>query len=281
LGATLSIVMPSYNQADYLQEAIASVLSQRADIKEFFVLDAGSTDASVDIIKQHADQIDDWRSEPDGGQSHAIADGFAKCTGDVITWLNSDDALLPGAARAMLDRFDADPNVGLVEGDTVVVDADSRIIRCDRRAGPSAWWMRHGHVRIHQPSTFYRRSVYEAVGGVDRDLHCTMDTDLWYRLLPATKPARLSRYVGVHRMHEQAKGTAARWQEHYRDERERLKERYPWLNMSFPRYQTGRARVLARSLISRRAASARRDTERFAGMPLSEAFPDEASLNTI
>lgn len=281
MGATLSIVMPSFNQADFLEEAIESVLSQREHVNEFFILDGGSTDGSVEIIERYADRIDFWRTGPDGGQSNAIADGFERCTSSVLTWLNSDDALLQGAVRAMLDRFDANPDVGLIEGDTVVVNADSRVIRCDRRAGPSAWFMRHGHMRIHQPSTFFRRDLYESVGGVDRDLHCTMDTDLWYRMLPATRPERLSRYVGVHRIHEEAKGTASQWQERYRAEREQLRERYDWINMGFARYQTGRARVLARAVVSSRAASARRDSQRFEGKPLSEAFADEASLMTM
>lgn len=145
--ATLSIVMPSYNQARFLEEAIGSVLSQRERVKEFFVLDGGSTDDSRNIIEKYSDRIDWWRSEPDGGQSNAIGEGFGRATGDVLAWLNSDDALLPGAVNAMLDCFDADPGLGLVEGDTVVVDADSRVIRCDRRAGPSRNWMRYGYMR--------------------------------------------------------------------------------------------------------------------------------------
>lgn len=273
MGVTLTIVMPSYNQAGFLEEAIGSVLSQRADVKEFFVLDGGSDDGSVDIIKRHAQQIDYWRSEPDGGQSNAIADGFARATGDVIAWLNSDDALLPGAVRAMLDAFDASPGVGLIEGDTVVVDGESRIVRCDRRAGPGAWWMRHGYTRIHQPSTFFRRDLYEAVGGVDRDLHCTMDTDLWYRVLDRTRARRLGRYVGVHREHTDAKGVSESWKQRYRDERRLLAERYPGVYGHPVRYQVGRVAYLMDRLTTGRGRRAARDTARLRGVRLGEAFP--------
>jgi len=270
VGVTLSIVMPSYNQARFLDEAIRSVLSQRAVVKEFFVLDGGSTDGSREIIESYAKDLDFWRSQPDGGQSNAIADGLAMATGDIVTWLNSDDALLPGAVDALLARFDADPALGLVEGDTVVVDADSRIVRCDRRAGPSRAWMRHGYLRIHQPSAFFRRSVYEEVGGVDRGLHCVMDTDLWYRILGRSEAARVPRYTGVHRVHGDAKGEAPAWAERYRKERALLAERYPDLYGHPVRYQLGRAAYVWDRLTTGRGRRAARDTARFAGRPLDE-----------
>lgn len=279
MPATLSIVMPSYNQARFLDEAIRSVLSQRAHVHQFFVLDGGSTDGSVDVIRRHASAIDHWRSGPDGGQSDAIADGFAMSTGTVLAWLNSDDALLPGAARAMLARFDADPGVGLVEGDTVVVDEHSRVLRCDRRAGPSARWMRFGYLRPHQPSVFFRRDLYERVGGVDRSLHCVMDTDLWRRMLPDARAQRLSRYVGVHRVHPDAKGVS--WGDRYHAERAVMDQRHP-RPRHFPlRYQLGRGAYLCARAVGRRAASSRRDTARFRGRPLAECFPDEPSTMTM
>jgi len=268
--STLSIVMPSFNQARFLEEAIESVLSQRERVKEFFVLDAGSTDGSREIIEKYSDQIDWWRSEPDGGQSNAISDGFERATGDVITWLNSDDGLLPGAVNALLDCFDADPELGLVEGDTVVVDGDSRVMRCDRRAGPSRTWMRYGYMRIHQPSTFFRRDVYERVGGVDRSLHCVMDTELWYRILSDTKAKRLWRYVGVHRIHEEAKGSADAWSVKYLTERAMIEKKYPEICGHPIRYQLGRLALGWDRLNTGRGRRARDETRRFKDMALSE-----------
>lgn len=268
--ATLSIVMPSFNQARFLEEAIGSVLSQRERVKEFFVLDGGSTDASRDIIEKYSDRIDWWRSEPDGGQSNAIGEGFGRATGNVLAWLNSDDALLPGAVNAMLDCFDADPGLGLVEGDTVVVDADSRVIRCDRRAGPSRNWMRYGYMRIHQPSTFFRRDVYERVGGVDRSLHCVMDTELWYRILSSTRAKRLRRYVGVHRIHEEAKGSADAWSEKYIAERRMIEKKYPQICGHPLRYQLGRIAFAWDRLDTGRGRKARAEMMRFAGRAISD-----------
>ena len=268
--ATLSIVMPSFNQARFLEEAIGSVLSQRDRVKEFFVLDAGSTDGSREIIEKYSEQIDWWRSEPDGGQSNAIADGFERSTGDVLTWLNSDDALLPGAVDALLDRFDSEPELGLVEGDTVVVDGDSRVMHCDRRAGPSRQWMRYGYMRIHQPSTFFRRDVYEQVGGVDRSLHCVMDTELWYRILSNTKAARLERYCGVHRIHEEAKGSADTWSEKYQAERDMIEKKYPEICGHPIRYQLGRVAYAWDRLTTGRGRKANAETKQFVGKVITD-----------
>lgn len=274
---TLTVVMPSFNQAQFLEEAIQSVLGQGERLTQFIVLDGGSTDGSREIIERHADRIDHWRSEPDGGQANAIADGLAMATGDIVTWINSDDALLPGAADALLARFDENPELGLVEGDTVVIDAESRVLRCDRRAGPSAAWMRHGYMRIHQPSAFFRRSVYEAVGGLDRSLHCVMDTDLWYRILAAAPAERLHRYTGVHRVHEAAKGEATSWEARYRAERERIAKRYPDIHGHPILYHAGRVAYYAERLRTGRGRRAKRDTRSLGGRPLADAFPDVAS----
>tara|TARA_R110002072_G_scaffold150953_1_gene299708 strand:- start:52435 stop:53277 length:843 start_codon:yes stop_codon:yes gene_type:complete len=272
---TVSIVMPSFNQAQFLEEAICSILDQRDQLHEFIVLDGGSTDGSVEIIEQYASQIDHWQSKPDGGQSNAIIDGFSRVTGDVINWINSDDAILPGALYAIREQFAADPELGLVEGNTVIVDADSAIIRCDRRAGPSRWWVKHGYLRSHQPSTFFRRELYELSGGIDKDLHCTMDTDLWYRMIPMTKCVRMKRYIGVHRVHEDAKGES--WDETYRTERLLLDERYPKLRKRPVLHQIGRLAYYATQATNGRSAGARQDTAQLAGEQLSRAFPDDTA----
>ena len=272
---TVSIVMPSFNQAQFLEEAITSILDQRDQIHEFIVLDGGSTDGSVEIIEKYASEIDHWQSKPDGGQSNAIADGFSRVTGDVINWINSDDGILPGAIYAVRERFAADEELGLIEGNTVVIDAESNILRCDRRAGPSKWWVQHGYLRTRQPSTYYRRELYNQVGGVDRALQCTMDTDLWYRLIPATKCVRIKRYIGIHRIHEDAKGQS--WGDVYREEREMLDTRYPKLRKRPIKHQIGRVAYYATQAFNGRGAGAKRDTAEFSGKPLAEAFPDETA----
>ena len=272
---TVSIVMPSFNQALFLEEAITSILDQRDQIHEFIVLDGGSTDGSVEIIEKYASEIDHWQSKPDGGQSNAIADGFSRVTGDVINWINSDDAILPGAIYAIRERFAADQDLGLVEGNTVVIDAESNILRCDRRAGPGKWWVHHGYLRSHQPSTFFKRALFERVGGIDRSLQCVMDTDLWYRMIPTTRCVRIKRYIGVHRIHEDAKGES--WDDVYRAERELLDERYPHDRKRLIKHQIGRIAYYATQALSGRRSGAKSDTDALAGKCLHEAFPDDTA----
>ncbi len=271
----LSIVMPSYNQAAFLDEAIRSVVSQIDSVHEFFVLDGGSDDGSVEIIKEYEADITHWQSQPDGGQASAIVDGFSRCTGDVIAFLNSDDVYLPGALEAVIEAFDADPGLGFVEGFTVIADGDSRITGCDRRLGPSAAWMRWGHLRVHQPSTFFRRSVYESVGGMNPSYGCVLDTELWYRLLPACKCARLQRYTSVHRNHEDAKGSA--WGETYAREKKMLDEQYPQFRKRRVRNEIGRVGVNIALMMSGRARRAKADSAKHAGKLIGDAFADAAS----
>tara|TARA_R110002073_G_scaffold275332_1_gene438969 strand:+ start:145342 stop:146184 length:843 start_codon:yes stop_codon:yes gene_type:complete len=270
---TVSIVMPSFNQAKFLEEAIISILDQRDQIHEFVVLDGGSTDGSVEIIEKYASEIDHWQSKPDGGQSNAIADGFSRVTGDVINWINSDDAILPGAIYAIRERFAADEELGLVEGNTVVIDADSNILRCDRRAGPGRWWVRHGYLRSHQPSTFFKRELFEQVGGIDLSLQCVMDTDLWYRLIPSTKCVRMKRYIGVHRIHEDAKGES--WDDVYASERTLLDERYPQFRKRPVLHQIGRGVYYASQAYNGRASGAKNDTSSLFGKNFRDIFSDD------
>jgi len=269
---TVSIVMPSFNQAQFLEEAIVSILDQRDQLCEFIVLDGGSTDGSVEIIERYASQIDHWQSKPDGGQANAIADGFDRCTGDIINWINSDDAILPGALYAIRERFAADEELGLIEGNTVIIDSESNIIRCDRRAGPGRWWVRHGYLRTHQPSTFFRRELYHEAGGIDRNLQCTMDTDLWYHLIPMTKCVRMKRYIGVHRIHEDAKGES--WDDTYASERAMLDERYPQFRKRPVKHQLGRIAYYASQAYTGRSTGSKHDTAELAGKALADAFPD-------
>lgn len=275
----VSIVMPSYNQAAFLDEALRSVVSQLAQDDEFFVLDGGSTDGSVNIIKRYEDRITHWQSQADGGQASAIRDGFSRCSGDIIAFLNSDDVYLPGAIDAAREAFAADPELGFAEGFTVVADAESRVIRCDRRLGPSAKWMRWGYLRVHQPSTFFLRSKYEEVGGMDPSFGCVLDTELWYRLLPACKCARIQRYTAVHRDHEDAKGRA--WLETYDREKKLLDEKYPQFRKRRIKQELGRVGVNIAKITSGRERASKRDTAWFMGKRIEEAFPDAASTRCV
>jgi hypothetical protein len=178
----VSLVTPSYNAAPYLRAAIESVLEQDYPNIEYLVMDGGSTDGTVELLREYDDRLS-WVSEKDAGQADAIARGFEKTTGSILGWLNADDVLKPGAIRTVVDTFLAHPVVALVYGKADFIDAKGRII------GPCTVVEPHSLNRllyygdyIIQPAAFFSREAYQSVGGLDKSLNWAMDWDLWIRL---------------------------------------------------------------------------------------------------
>lgn len=179
----ITVVMPSFNQAAYLEEAICSVLDQHYPNLEFMVLDGGSTDGSVEIIERYSDRLAYSHSRPDKGQTDALIQGFERSSGDLLGWVNSDDLLLPGALRRIAQAFVSRPLDDIFGGNYVLVDEAGRIIRCKRHPVQASWFGRNGMFTINQPGSFFTRRSYEAVGGLHRDLHYVMDNDLYIRMM--------------------------------------------------------------------------------------------------
>lgn len=204
---SISIVTPSFNQAEYLEETIQSVLSQDYPNFEYIVIDGGSTDGSVEIIERYASYLRYWVSEPDRGQADAIVKGFQHATGEVLSWLNSDDVYLPGALSKVGEIFCRWPELGFVTGDYVRIGADSRIVRCLRlpklKVGlyfPTMNW-------IAQPSAFFTREAFVGVGGLDIGLGYSMDYDLWCRFIThGVKSRHIRAYLSAFRRHPSSKG---------------------------------------------------------------------------
>jgi glycosyltransferase involved in cell wall biosynthesis len=186
----VSVITPSFNQGHYIAETIESVLSQDYRDIEYLVIDGGSTDSTLDVLRGYGDRVA-WTSERDEGQSDAIRKGFKQARGEIIAWLNADDTYIAGAVRAAVEAFDEDPGLGLVYGRAQFIDAAGR----PRGEHPVHEWDLEYLVSqtnfIPQPATFFRRSAYDAIGGLDVDLHYVMDYDLWIRL---------GRHAGVRRI---------------------------------------------------------------------------------
>jgi glycosyltransferase involved in cell wall biosynthesis len=180
----ISIVTPTFQQASTLRETIDSVLGQDYPDLELWVLDAGSRDGTVEILRSYeSDPRFHWSSEPDRGQTDAINKGLAKCTGEVFNWLNSDDYLEPGALAKVARAFRENPHAQIVSGTTAEFRHPSgeefNRIRLQLRATPEA----SIPVGVFcQPSTFWRTEIVRAIG-VDTGLHYVMDWDLWVRYL--------------------------------------------------------------------------------------------------
>jgi len=178
----VSIVTPSLNQGPYIRATIDSVLSQGYPELDYVVLDGGSTDETLDILRSCGSGLS-WRSEPDAGQADAINRGFATAGGELIGWLNADDVYLPGAIAAMVDAAAEDPDRALIYGGAEFIDAAGRPLGpCTQVRPYSREALLNELDFIVQPATLFSRSAFEAVGGLDASLGYCFDYDLWWRI---------------------------------------------------------------------------------------------------
>jgi glycosyltransferase involved in cell wall biosynthesis len=202
----ISVITPSYNQACFIEQTIASVIGQSYDNIQFIIVDGGSTDGSLDIIKKYSSNLFYWTSEPDSGQSDAINKGLKKATGDLVTWINSDDLLLPGSLQAIADAWMKSPSASLFSGDCIRIDPDNKYLSCHVVPPQLGWFSKKGLVYIDQPGTFWRRDLIQTDEGLDTALHTVMDHDLWYRITLQYKNAlRLNRCLAAFRLHDKSK----------------------------------------------------------------------------
>ena len=180
----ISIVTPSYNQANYVEATIRSVLLQGYPNVEHFVIDGNSTDHSFDVIRHYEGWLSDSLSEPDRGQSHAINKGLEKASGQILGWLNSDDLLMPGALHAVAQSFRKIPGATAWIGKCHRIDPSGWLLSTVTPKGlcrdKMANWGRKGH--FYQPSCFFLSDSWRKVGPLDESLHYAMDVDLWLRL---------------------------------------------------------------------------------------------------
>jgi len=202
----ISIVMVVYNGEKYIEEAIQSVIEQSYKNIEFIIIDGNSNDNTVAIINRYAENIDYFISEPDKGQSDAFNKAFKKCNGKLVTWLNADEILVPGSIAKVGKKLLHNPNIEWISGDMIVINNQKNVIKCrsgEWGGGISAFF---GNLNVYGPSSFFSLDIYNAVGGMKKELHYTMDTDLWWRFYNhGVKLHRLGSYVYMFRMHEDSK----------------------------------------------------------------------------
>ena len=178
----VSVVIPSLDQGRFLSTAIDSVLSQDHRPVDLVVMDGGSRDETVAVLRGYGEAVR-WVSAPDGGQSAAVNAGWATSSGDVIAWLNADDAYLPGAISAAVKALEADPALDVVYGDAHYCDEQARFLRpYPTEDFDYARLLGRAVCFLPQPATFLRRRVLESEGGLDESLHYALDLDYWLRL---------------------------------------------------------------------------------------------------
>lgn len=174
----VSIVTPSFNSMPFIEENIRSVLAQGYPNMEHIIMDGGSTDGTVDLLKTYPHTI--WTSERDNGQSQALNKGFKKARGQIIGWLNSDDKYEPGAINAIIKYLNSNPNTDIVYGNINVIDTEGNKIGVSLSKPFNVRTLLSYNI-IQQPSVFLRRKVIDQLGGVDETLHYVMDRELWLR----------------------------------------------------------------------------------------------------
>jgi glycosyltransferase involved in cell wall biosynthesis len=203
---TLSLVTPTLQHAEFLERTLHSVLDQAYPALEYVVIDGGSTDGTVELLRNHEQQLAHWESAPDAGQAAAINRGFSHTTGDILAWLNSDDVLLPGALAYVARFFAERPEVDAIYGHRLIVD------EADRQIGE---WILPPHDDavlaladyVPQETLFWRRSLWERVGGrLDESFRYALDWDLLLRMRAVgARFARVPRFLAAFRVHNEQK----------------------------------------------------------------------------
>jgi glycosyltransferase involved in cell wall biosynthesis len=210
----ISVITPSYNQGKFIQETIESVLEQCYPNLEYIIIDGGSTDNSVDIIKKYQDKIQYWVSEKDRGQSDAINKGFKKSTGDIVCWLNSDDILLPNSLHTVASIFQENKDLDLLNGNTVIIDKNSNILTGLFILKQKKWYARHGIYYVNQPAMFWKRNIFKTIGFIKEDYHASMDREFLIRVFEhGFRIGQTQEMLAGFRVHPTAKsqGNSTNW----------------------------------------------------------------------
>jgi len=227
----VSIVTPSFNQGQFLEETILSVLNQDYPNTEYIIIDAGSTDGTLVILKKYHHLI--WISEPDHGQTEAINKGFRLTTGDIITYLNSDDLLLPGAVSAVVNAFSKYPKADFIYGDFKVIDSKGNHILSRNTISYDRNVLIYGRALIAQPASFFRRSLVTKIGYLDETYDFCMDLEFWIRAaLNGAKFHHIDFPLAAQRLHPQSKTMSMRWK--LDDQHRKILNTYHLLSITHP-----------------------------------------------
>lgn len=222
----VSIVTPSFNQANFLEATIQSVLGQSYPHIEYIIIDGGSTDGSVNIINKHSGRLAYWESVKDNGQTDAINKGFAKAKGDILAWINSDDTYAnPNAVADAVNFLIANPEVAMVYADCNFIDETGKVIGKFASRQTDYAKLRSGYVHIPQQTMFFRAKYWKQLGPLDPSFYFAMDYDLWVRIARLAPLKYLSGKTWANfRMHTSSKTNVndeRGWNEmlrvHYRD----------------------------------------------------------------
>lgn len=201
-----SIVIVNYNGAEYLETAITSILSQNNHNYELIIVDGGSTDKSVEIIKKYENRLSWWISEKDDGQSDAFNKGFAKAKGKFYFWINADDLLLPNSLKYAEEAIKKNPSYKWFAANTIFIDEKNRILKCARGPIWKDFFIKNGIIYVSGPTSIFHKDLLHHANGFDVNLHYTMDGDLWMKFKnEGYKFKRINKYFWAFRIHSKSK----------------------------------------------------------------------------
>jgi glycosyltransferase involved in cell wall biosynthesis len=201
----LSVVIPSYNQGEFIERTIKSIIDQDYPNLDLILMDGGSTDETMAIASRYRDHFAHIESGPDGGQSAAIVKGFSLATGKYISWLNSDDTYAPGALLAMGEMLAKNPEIDFAYGHTDIIDANENVVAHKKSVGFSLGVMKYAFLTVPQMSAFWTKQLYDDVGGIDTSLRFCMDYDLFVRMASRSAPVLINKHIGNFRVHGSSK----------------------------------------------------------------------------
>jgi glycosyltransferase involved in cell wall biosynthesis len=259
----LTIITPSYNQAQFIERTIRSVLDQGYEDLEYIVVDGASDDGSADVIERYADRLAWWVSEPDDGQTDALNKGLRRATGDIVAYINSDDYYLPGAFDAAVEALAGSDRRWAV-GACRYTGSEDRVWVPELPKGGRHWWLLDPW-GVPQAATFWRRDVFEEFGLFREDMHYVFDTEFGLRLAYAGElPVLIEPELAVRLVHEEAKSWTP---ERFREEERRFIELYGPRLTRGERLKLALARIAMRLGVFRLTGAASRLWRRLGGRP--------------
>jgi glycosyltransferase involved in cell wall biosynthesis len=234
----ISVITPSFNQVDYLERTILSVLNQNYPNLEYIVIDGGSTDGSVDVIKKYASQLTYWVSEKDFGQAHAINKGLKSATGDWIAWQNSDDTYCQGAFKSFVEAVNESKDIDLIIGNMNLIDTNDDILRELKYVKPTYLSLLAEGMVLANQATFWKRDLHKKIGYLNESLHYGFDYEWFLRVLNYSNAKHVNHTWGNLRLHSETK--TAQYQDRFDNEFKKIRNGREISRITKKYYQTRR-----------------------------------------